>query len=566
MPNFSHFRSIRNFQTKVKVRSKRFPKNLKEEKEEEKKKRRKKKEKKRRKKKGKRGKASKMPRIKNPKGPCSINVYSGCSNVGALVIHQQHIEKYELSQEVLGNLMCKKCNSLCSTRKTRLARDPGLIGKNPPKKLKTKEMPALLPIPTLLVQQLQPPQSSFCCREPSPDQFPCDMQDSQFCDAQPSDDQSAQYSSAQTSFVQTSSAQPCDDQSSCDVHPPSDVESSQNVHSLSGVLLPNLTKVTNSGAKCVVCGEKSGANCPKIPYFARQELLLDYKLVIGPNTNCRICSSHLNGEHLKSNLKITRTFNSSPCELEGEEAAEFIEDLIHAMKVYRRTSHLDFDSGTLTDEDYLLWTGWTKDQFDQMEGNLKTVRDSNNRSKRQCLAIFWIKLKTDLSFGHIASLLKIPDPGTNGRIAATRAFHTVATDLNDNFVPKHLGVNHISQEQSKAHNTVYSKEFFGDLPTTIWDGTYLYIFKSSNYEKGRKSYSGHKHRPLIKFMSIVFPDGYVLDSIGPFYSNGHNNDAGMTANILKNESNGVVDWILGKHILKNKILLSIEAFKELSMI
>ena len=240
------------------------------------------------------------------------------------MIHQQHIEKYELSQEVLGNLMCKKCNSLCSTRKTRLARDPSLIGKNPPKKLKTKEMPALLPIPTLLVQQLQPPQSSFCCREPSPDQFPCDMQDSQFCDAQPSDDQSAQYSSAQTSFVQTSSAQPCDDQSSCDVHPPSDVESSQNVHSLSGVLLPNLTKVTNSGAKCVVCGEKSGANCPKIPYFARQELLLDYKLVIGPNTNCRICSSHLNGEHLKSNLKITRTFNSSPCELEGEEAAEFI--------------------------------------------------------------------------------------------------------------------------------------------------------------------------------------------------------------------------------------------------
>ena len=57
-------------------------------------------------------------------------------------------------------------------------------------------------------------------------------------------------------------------------------------------------------------------------------------------------------------------------------------------------------------------------------------------------------------------------------------------------------------------------------------------------------------------MSIVFPDGYVLDSIGPFYSNGHNNDAGMTANILKNESNGVVDWILGEtHFEKQNIIV-----------
>ena len=102
----------------------------------------------------------------------------------------------------------------------------------------------------------------------------------------------------------------------------------------------------------------------------------------------------------------------------------------------------------------------------------------------------------------------------------------------------------MSPKEAKKHNTVYSKAFFGDLPTTIWDGTYLYTYKSSNYSSGRKGFSSHKHRPLVKFMSIVLPDGYVLETIGPFYSNGHNNDAGMTSQILENEVNGVKDWLL----------------------
>ena len=36
----------------------------------------------------------------------------------------------------------------------------------------------------------------------------------------------------------------------------------------------------------------------------------------------------------------------------------------------------------------------------------------------------------------------------------------------------------------------------------------------------RKTYSGPKSRQLIKFLSIVLPDGYVLDTNGPFMSDG----------------------------------------------
>ena len=34
-------------------------------------------------------------------------------------------------------------------------------------------------------------------------------------------------------------------------------------------------------------------------------------------------------------------------------------------------------------------------------------------------------------------------------------------------------------------------------------------------------------------MSIVFPDGYVLDTIGPYFADGKNNDGGITQHILR---------------------------------
>jgi len=59
----------------------------------------------------------------------------------------------------------------------------------------------------------------------------------------------------------------------------------------------------------------------------------------------------------------------------------------------------------------------------------------------------------------------------------------------------------------------------------------------------RKTFSMHKHRPLIKFMSIVLPDGYVLDAIGPYFSDGRNNDAGMTWDIFQEKGSKALAWI-----------------------
>ena len=45
---------------------------------------------------------------------------------------------------------------------------------------------------------------------------------------------------------------------------------------------------------------------------------------------------------------------------------------------------------------------------------------------------------------------------------------------------------------------------------TVWDGTYVYIEKSSNYSFSKQSYSMHKGCPLLKMMMIVSTSGFYF--------------------------------------------------------
>jgi hypothetical protein len=317
------------------------------------------------------------------------------------------------------------------------------------------------------------------------------------------------------------------------------------------VVLPGYKKVPNSGSCCIVCGEKVKIGCKKIPFHARLELLLDHQFLVLPDSNCRICESHLEGNHLREDLEVTVDFEmrsevDEEAELNSEEASKVILDLIEALRANRKESRLNFnDEGEMSDDDYQVWTGWTKEQFNAMLPDLSSMRNTENGTIREALAIFWIKLKTDLSFSQIASLLHIKPDNIHqaGRLTVSSAFYSVKDALDELFVPLHLGADHMTQQEALKHNTIYSKTFFGDKPTTIWDGTYLFTHRSSNYGQARKFYSMHKSTNLAKFMSIVLPDGYVLHTIGPFYSNGANNDAGMTAKILQEDGFGMNEWL-----------------------
>ena len=85
------------------------------------------------------------------------------------------------------------------------------------------------------------------------------------------------------------------------------------------------------------------------------------------------------------------------------------------------------------------------------------LRSSSNRTSRNAFAIFWIKLKTTLSFHQIGSLFSISRDSESRRQRAADAFDSVRELLIRYFAPKYLGVGHISIDDSKQHNTAYTK-------------------------------------------------------------------------------------------------------------
>ena len=293
-------------------------------------------------------------------------------------------------------------------------------------------------------------------------------------------------------------------------------------------------------AKCIICKtEVKNGLCRIIPTEARFDLLIKFNVYA--DSASRICISHLTGNRLTGTIEWSINKEEVEMSLTADQASAIIEGFLAVMREREQAFSLDFNDPMFTDQDCLVWTGWTRSQFQSMLDCLQTTQDSCQRDKSTALLIFWVKLKTGLSFQQIASLLN--KNTESGLKMVSRAFRTITSDLDENFAPQFITCNHITRyKASSEHMTAYSSVLYGGKMCILWDGTYYYIEKSSNYSLGRHTYSGQKHRPLLKFMSLVFPDGYVLDSIGPYLADGKNNDAGITEHIL-NLHGDLAEWL-----------------------
>ena len=216
--------------------------------------------------------------------------------------------------------------------------------------------------------------------------------------------------------------------------------------------------------------------------------------------------------------------------------------------------------------------------FDEVS---RFLRSSENRTSRNAMAMFWIKLKTNLSFRQIGSLFNINGDSEKRRLCAAKAFDSVRNLLIKYFVPNHLGIKHMQIEDTKAHNTAYSKvslSSFGYIRAKQNKHRlmkWLFFFDSSFYflifyvavyfsflVMNRRSSGTErifllekvvlilsivllmevKKRHYLKFMSIVHPDGFIVDIIGPF--EGTLNDANITKEILET-NNCLTTWLNG---------------------
>ena len=171
------------------------------------------------------------------------------------------------------------------------------------------------------------------------------------------------------------------------------------------------------------------------------------------------------------------------------------------------------------------------------------------RTIRNAIGIFLFKMECGLSNAIIATLF-----GFSSRRQVAHIIQQTRTALVRDFVPLHLGFSHLSRDTIvNDHTTDIAKQFFSDpisdTVILVMDGTYVFIQKSSAYRFQRLSYSMHKNRPLVKPFVITSTDGYIVDVMGPYLSNGKNNDASIIKHIITSNSGNIMEFLKDDDVL-----------------
>jgi hypothetical protein len=152
-----------------------------------------------------------------------------------------------------------------------------------------------------------------------------------------------------------------------------------------------------------------------------------------------------------------------------------------------------------------------EEQFNDLVGAVSSMRNSTVRSIRVAVAAFLAKMRLGLSNRVLAVLFHLKNKCVVSRIIAQ-----VRTSLMKDFVPLHLGFQHIDHQAAIDHHQTATATILHttkpDQLCVVADSTYLFIQKSMNNEFQRRSYSVHKHRNLVKPMilttTVSFPDSY----------------------------------------------------------
>jgi len=177
-------------------------------------------------------------------------------------------------------------------------------------------------------------------------------------------------------------------------------------------------------------------------------------------------------------------------------------------------------------------TRWNKLQFVTFSSYITSINNTTGRTKNELIAIyrFWLFKGIDQT-----SLAMFKTDTDQQQIS--RYLEQIRIAIERDFVPFFLGVKSRSREFFVGHNTLASKTIYGLNDSTLCivaDGTYIFCVKSSNNSFQYKSFSMQKDSHLIKPFLIICPDGYIIDSYGPFPAN--KNDSSIFNSIINTDN------------------------------
>lgn len=268
------------------------------------------------------------------------------------------------------------------------------------------------------------------------------------------------------------------------------------------------TRAPNTSNACIYyeCGNES--RC-RIPASIKLELLVHSNYYIP--LNARVCQEHL---ELNQWDQLIDAPNSSH-DFTGEMFVDITKTLQTA--IINNPNTMDFENIQAMDSTILQHrVGLTHNGFEQVIRETPSLA-LEERQPNTALAIFLMKLRTGESNERLSVLFRMSRP------VLERKINTVRKCLLQDFVPRHLGLDHISRNEVVAKALSLPNGLYGnpDAPLqerkaiVVIDGTYIYIQKSSNFLFQRKTYSLHKYANLLKPFLIVCCDGYIIDVTGP---------------------------------------------------
>ena len=128
----------------------------------------------------------------------------------------------------------------------------------------------------------------------------------------------------------------------------------------------------------------------------------------------------------------------------------------------------------------------------------------------------------------------------SSRQAVSLSINLASKSLDENWAVLYTGLNSPQvrnrEEFVQAHTTDFVNILYNPQPEVrrailYLDCTYFEIEKNSNFVVQRQSFSCHKHYNLVKACLIVASDGYILDIIGPCFSDARNNDSSILRHV-----------------------------------
>lgn len=183
--------------------------------------------------------------------------------------------------------------------------------------------------------------------------------------------------------------------------------------------------------------------------------------------------------------------------------------------------------------DIANYTGLSIQQFEELlllVPSLTTTTTSAVDAKNALLMLL-IRFRKAATYEYIAKLFDVSTFKVSTNIKKAR------NALNHDFVPNWLGFANLGRECLLQNTTMSARLLHGngnaDTVITIWDGTYIYVYKSSNYEFQKDTYNGQKKRNFLRPMVCVTTNGYIVDILGPFEAT--KNDAKCMRTILNGQ-------------------------------